>query len=98
MILQIFRLKWMFSYENFKRRVLKFAETGDPDPITLYYGNFIRPNIKRGEIVSAPTTKLQRTYISKGVVGPGPDYIVRDFGWRRSQEEYSSGITQIQSD
>lgn len=67
-----------FRHNTFRDRVLKFAETGQIDPIHVHYPNFLRPNIARGEVTSVPLNKIYKPFVGKGIVGP--DYRVLDFG------------------
>jgi len=74
------------NYSSFKECVMSFGrlyndneeEEMQVDVILAHYPNFIRPNLKAGQICSAPLSKTFRPVILKGIVIPG--YKIVDFG------------------
>ncbi|KAL3122664.1 hypothetical protein niasHT_009561 [Heterodera trifolii] len=65
-------------YDTFKEKVLRFAETGEPQPINVIYPNFLRPSIKDGRVTSCPLQKIYKPFVGKGIVGA--DLRILDFG------------------
>ncbi|KAL3098655.1 hypothetical protein niasHS_000442 [Heterodera schachtii] len=65
-------------YETFKDKVLRYAETGEPQPINVMYPNFLRPSIKDGRVISCPLQKIYKPFVGKGIVGA--DFQLLDFG------------------
>ncbi|KAL3084210.1 hypothetical protein niasHS_009698 [Heterodera schachtii] len=66
-------------YETFKEEVVRYATTGDYEPIIVTYPNFLRPNIREGgRVVSMPLQKCYRPYVGKGIIGS--DFNVKNFG------------------
>lgn len=66
-------------YQTFKERVLKYAMTGQNDPIPVLYPQFLRPSVKESSVFSMPLRKIYKVYVGKGIVSS--DFIVRDFGY-----------------
>ena len=65
-------------YENFRDRVIKYATTGELDPIEVIYPYFLKPNIHDGVVYSQPLKKVYKPYVGKGIVTPNFD--VLNFG------------------
>jgi hypothetical protein len=68
-----------FRYDVFKEMALNYARTGKMDEFKLDYPIMIRPNLKKGMVVSQPMTKIYRPYIGKGIVTD--DFHIREFGY-----------------
>ena len=56
----------IITYENFKEKVLNYCI--DTDPIIVKYDNFLRPNLKTGNVYTFPMQKIYRPIVSKGIV------------------------------
>ena len=56
----------LLHYEAFKSKVLNYCI--DTTPIIVKYDNFLRPNLKSGNIYTTPMEKIYRPIISKGIV------------------------------
>jgi hypothetical protein len=67
-------------YETFKENIQQYVRTGHPPQIPVLYPNFLRPNIKKGTVISAPLTKIYKPFVAKGIVRPS-DFKVLDFGY-----------------
>lgn len=68
------------QYETFKESVLRYCQTGQPQPIQVLYPNFLRPNLKNGTVYSQPLQKIWKPFCGKGIVRPS-DTRVLDFGY-----------------
>ncbi|KAL3110577.1 hypothetical protein niasHT_012911 [Heterodera trifolii] len=65
-------------YETFKEKILRFGETGEPQPINVIYPNFSVRALRMGGSLHAPSKKFTKPFVGKGVVGA--DLRVLDFG------------------
>src|SRR5690349_3722987 len=66
-------------YETFKERVIKYAKTGEIDPIPLHYPKFLRASVLHGSVFSAPMSKIYKPYVGNGIVC-STDFTVKPFG------------------
>ena len=66
----------LIHYETFKQKVLNYCI--DLDPIVVKYNNFLRPDLKTGNVYTVPMEKKYRPVISKGIVNE--KYEVVNFG------------------
>ena len=67
------------QYDNFKKRVLDYATSGEIRPIEIVYPNFLRPSIKLGTVVSTQLKKMYKPIVCKGIVDPNTTKVL-DFG------------------
>ena len=57
-------------YETFKDSVLKYARTGVPPEIKVFYPNALRPSVPKAHVVSQPLTKIYKPCTAKGIICP----------------------------
>jgi hypothetical protein len=67
-------------YETFKQKVIKYATTGEIDPIKIIYPHFLRPSIPKSQITTQALHKIYKPFVGKGIVSPN-DFRVLDFGF-----------------
>ena len=56
----------LLHYEKFKEKVLNYCI--DFDPIIIKYNNFLRPDLRTGNVYTVPLEKRYRPVITKGIV------------------------------
>jgi hypothetical protein len=59
-------------YDSFKNKIINYGI--DNDPITIDY-NYLRPDLKKGTVLTVPISKKYRPYVSKGIVNNNYDVI-----------------------